>query len=112
VNIRATFIHILGDILQSIGVIIAAIIIISFPSMTRVDPVCTFVFSVIVIFTTVPITRDCVRILMEGTPKEFKAENFTMKVRSIKGVTSVKNLHVWSVSQGKNLMTCHIGYTG
>ena len=68
VNVRAAMIHIIGDILQSVGVLIAATIIYVWPSWTICDPICTFVFSIIVVFTTVPIVRDCVRVLMEGTP--------------------------------------------
>lgn len=57
-NVRAAFVHILGDLLQSIGVIIAAIIIYIYPEHTIVDPICTFIFSILVMFTTVPIVKD------------------------------------------------------
>jgi len=69
-NIRAAIIHILGDIIQSIGVVIAAIIIYFRPDWHVVDPICTFIFTVLCIFTTIPIFRDCVSILMEATPKD------------------------------------------
>jgi zinc transporter 2 len=68
VNIRAALIHVIGDIVQSIGVIIAALIIYFIPEWSIADPICTFIFSVIVIFTTVPIVKDCIAVLMEGTP--------------------------------------------
>ncbi|MFN9900960.1 MAG: cation transporter [bacterium] len=60
--------HLIGDLLQSIGVIIASIVIIVRPDFKIVDPICTYLFSVLVIFTTVPVFKECVNILMESTP--------------------------------------------
>lgn len=68
-NIRAAVIHILGDIVQSIGVVIAAIIIFFKPEWEIADPICTIIFTVLCIFTTVPIFRDIFSVLMEATPK-------------------------------------------
>jgi zinc transporter 2 len=50
-------------------VVIAAIVMIFFPDYYIIDPICTFVFSAIVLFTTIPILLDCIRVFMEGTPK-------------------------------------------
>lgn len=67
-NIRAAFIHVVGDLIQSVGVVIAAIVIKIYPQYYIIDPICTFIFSVIVLFTTIPILCDCIRVFMEGTP--------------------------------------------
>ena len=69
-NIRAAFIHILGDIIQSIGVVIAALVIFFKPEYRLADPICTFVFTILCIFTTIPIFRECISVLMEATPKD------------------------------------------
>lgn len=69
-NVRAAIIHILGDIIQSIGVVIAALIIYFVgPDAEIADPICTFIFTLLCVFTTIPIFRDCISILMEATPK-------------------------------------------
>ena len=76
-NIRAAIVHILGDMVQSIGVISAALIL-KFkpePEWQKADPICTFVFSVLVLMTTVPIFCDCVRIIMEATPDDIEVED-------------------------------------
>jgi zinc transporter 2 len=65
-NLRAALIHVLGDLLQSIGVVIASALIWYQPSWRVADPICTLLFSVIVFVTTIFISRDIVRILMEG----------------------------------------------
>lgn len=67
-NIRAAMIHMLGDMVQSIGVIAASVIILLKPEWQIADPVCTYIFSVLVLFTTVPIFTDCIKIIMEASP--------------------------------------------
>jgi zinc transporter 2 len=73
INIRAAVVHVIGDMIQSIGVIIAALIIHFFGDSNKevliVDPICTYLFSILVIFTTIPVFKDCVRVLMESNPK-------------------------------------------
>ena len=82
VNIRAAIIHIIGDIIQSIGVVIAALIIYFYPECNIIDPLCTFAFSIIVLFTTINITRYCLSILMESTPKKFNAEEIQKNIKN------------------------------
>jgi zinc transporter 2 len=69
-NIRAAVIHILGDMVQSIGVIAASIIIKVKPEWEIADPICTFVFSFLVLLTTVPIFFECIHIIMEASPTD------------------------------------------
>lgn len=58
----------LGDMVQSLGVIAAALIIYFKPEWKIADPICTFLFSILVLMTTVPIFGDMMRLLLEGTP--------------------------------------------
>ena len=67
-NVRAAIVHMMGDMIQSLGVIIAAVIIYVKPDWTIADPICTFLFSILVMITTVPIFKDCMRFLMETSP--------------------------------------------
>ncbi|PIO64461.1 cation diffusion facilitator family transporter [Teladorsagia circumcincta] len=68
VNVRAAFIHVIGDLIQSIGVLIAAVVI-KFTGWELADPICTFLFSIIVLFTTIHVLRDIFFVLMEATPR-------------------------------------------
>ncbi|NXJ69317.1 ZNT2 protein, partial [Rostratula benghalensis] len=65
-SVRAAFIHIVGDLLQSIGVLITSYIIFFKPEYKYVDPICTFFFSALVLGTTLTILRDVLLVLMEG----------------------------------------------
>ena len=71
-NVRAAIIHMIGDIIQSVGVMAAAIIIYVKPTWTIADPICTFLFSVLVLMTTVPIFIDVMAILMETCPEDIE----------------------------------------
>ena len=110
VLIDAAFLHVLGDMLMSVGVIIAALIIYFFPSMWMADPICTYLFSVIVMVTTIPIVKNCMQILMEGSPKSFDIEELRQDLWEIskEDIVDVHDLHVWTISMGKLSMTVHI----
>ena len=108
INIRAAMIHVIGDILQSIGVLLASIILFIFPSFKIVDPICTFLFSIIVGFTTIPIISDSLSILMEGTPLDIDYLSIKKDIEEIEGVSSVHDLHIWSICPRKKSLTVHI----
>jgi len=109
INIRAAFVHVVGDMLQSIGVIIAAILITLYPDTMKIaDPICTYLFSILVIMTTIPVSKDCIRILMESNPATIDSDGVRTKIMAIKEVHDMPDLHLWVLAGGKNIMTCHI----
>ena len=99
----------LGDILQSIGVIIASILVWINPEKLKIaDPIITFIFAIIVLITTTRVVKDCIFVLMEGTPSEINLEEFEQDIASIEGVVEVHDIHVWSLGVGKPSMSAHI----
>lgn len=66
INLRAAFIHVIGDLVQSVGVLIASAFIWYNEDWRIADPICTLFFSVIVVISTIFISKDILRILMEG----------------------------------------------
>lgn len=66
INVRAAYIHVLGDFFQSLGVFVAALIIYFKPEWAFLDPICTFLFSFLVLITTFNIIKDVLNVLMEG----------------------------------------------
>jgi zinc transporter 2 len=110
INVDAAFLHVLGDMLMSVGVIIAATIIYFFPSMWIADPICTYLFSIIVFFTTIPIIKNIIEVMMEGAPKTIDVEKLREDILHECGndIVDVHDLHVWTISVGKVSMTVHI----
>lgn len=72
INVDAAYLHVLGDMIMSIGVIIAAVFIYINEDWKIADPICTYLFSVIVCTTVSRVVKDCVIVLMEGAPKDMK----------------------------------------
>ncbi|KAM6912206.1 proton-coupled zinc antiporter SLC30A2-like [Xenentodon cancila] len=107
-SVTAAFIHVLGDLLQSVGVLLAAVVIHFWPEYKVADPICTFLFSTVVIGTTLPATKDVFRILMEGCPQDLGVGVVTETLLSVGGVTAVKDLHVWSLNMNYSLLSAHI----
>jgi zinc transporter 2 len=101
VNLKAAMIHIIGDIIQSVGVIIASILIYFFPDYHILDPLITIMFSVIVVVTTVPIVKECIITIMEAKPEEFNYEELRNIVSSIQGVKEIKCIHIFCLSTDK-----------
>merc|ERR550539_1145365 len=110
INIRAAFIHVLGDLLQSVGVLISSIIIKFKPNYMWADPACTILFSVIVFCTTLTIAKDTVHILIEGYPKSLDPyDKIYQSLLNIKHVSHVHGLKVWSLTVNHVELICHLG---
>ncbi len=108
INVQAAFIHVLGDGIQSIGVMIAAAIIWAEPSARIADPLCTFLFSVLVFFTTIKLARQCISILMEATPENLNTADIETAIKRVDGVADVRELHVWELTVGKPALSVHV----
>lgn len=108
INVSAAFIHVLGDAIQSVGVMIAAGLIWWNPEYHLADPICTFVFSVLVLFTTTRLVKQSVGVLMEGAPDGIDPSRVEDALHTIDGVLEVHDLHVWSLSVGKPSLSVHL----
>ncbi|KAI5645076.1 cation efflux family domain-containing protein [Phthorimaea operculella] len=108
INVRAAFIHVVGDFLQSFGVFIAAIVIYFKPEWELVDPICTFMFSVLVLITTFNIIKDALLVLMEGKPSGIDFQEVANTFLGIPGVVRVHNLRMWALSLDKTALSAHL----
>jgi len=108
INISSAELHVLGDLLSSVGVIIASIIIFFYEDATIADPICTYVFSIIIMFTSMPILKQCINVLMEGSPDDYDLDHIEEEIMKLDGVEEVHDLHVWSLSAGKHSLSAHI----
>ncbi|XP_037012352.1 probable proton-coupled zinc antiporter SLC30A4 isoform X4 [Artibeus jamaicensis] len=106
--VRAAFVHALGDLVQSVGVLIAAYIIRFKPEYKIADPICTYVFSLLVAFTTFRIIWDTIVIILEGVPRHLNVDYIKEALMKIEDVHSVEDLNVWSLTSGKPMAIVHI----
>lgn len=108
INIESAELHVLGDLLNSVGVIIASIIISLFDNATIADPICTYVFSIIVVVQSLPIIKRCLHVLMEGSPDDYDVEKVEEAFKKIKGVKEVHDIHIWAITNGVHSLSVHI----
>ncbi|KAK3029232.1 hypothetical protein RJ639_037653 [Escallonia herrerae] len=108
VNVQGAYLHVLGDSIQSIGVMIGGAVIWYKPEWKIIDPICTLIFSVIVLWTTINMLRNILEVLMESTPREIDATKLEKGLCEMDEVVAIHELHIWAITVGKVLMACHV----
>ena len=107
-NVRAAFLHILGDLLNSIGVIIAATIIFIDNNIWYVDPICTYIFAIIVLWTTRMTFWQCVILILETAPAHINVDKVKERISKVRSVKEIHDIHIWCLSNDKFSFTCHV----
>ena len=107
INIRAAYVHILGDLLGSVGVVIGGILI-WITHWNPIDPLITIAFTGTIVYGTWKIISQAVRILMESTPEGVNPSLIETQLLNLEGVVEVHDLHVWVVSPGRTALSVHL----
>lgn len=111
INVHSAYLHVLGDSIQSAGVMIGGAIIWYKPEWKIVDLICTLIFSVVVLVTTIKMLRSILEVLMESTPREIDATRLERGLCNLDGVVAIHELHIWAITVGKVLLACHVTIT-
>ena len=114
-NVRAAFLHMLGDAAIAAGVVVAGVIIM-FTGWQWMDPAVSLAISVLVILGTWGLLRDSVNLALHGVPEGIDVNRVQHYLASIDGVTEVHDLHIWGMSTTETALTAHLimpaGYPG
>jgi len=106
-NVKGAYFEVLSDMLGSLGVIIAAIVVL-FTGWTIVDPIVGAGIGLFIVPRTWSLMKQAVHILMEGTPPEVDVTLVEAKLVAIPGVIAVDDLHIWTITSGLDAMSCHL----
>ncbi len=106
-NLRSTFIHLMGDVLSTIGAVIAGIII-YFTNANWLDPFVSVLIGFLILYNAWGILRETVEILLESTPRDVDMPAMVAEIRKISGVQGVHDLHVWSLTKNLRSMSAHV----
>ncbi|WP_050179659.1 cation diffusion facilitator family transporter [Domibacillus robiginosus] len=106
-NVRSAFLHVIGDMLGSVGAIIAALLIMFF-GWNLADPIASIVVAVLITISGYRVTRDSFHILMEGAPLNLNIQQVKEKLLSLSEVKGVHDLHVWSITSDFPALSCHL----
>ncbi len=106
-NMQGALRHILADLLGSIGVIAAAVVIL-LTGWAYADPLISVFIGVLVLFSSWKLLRDSVNILLEGSPPGIDAREVGEKLVGVEGVEEVHDLHVWEITSGFPALAAHV----
>jgi len=106
-NVRGAWLHVVADTLGSVGAISAGMAI-YFLGWRWADPVASFIIAALVLYSSWGLIRETLEVLMQGVPKGISIEAVTTALRELPGVLDAHDLHVWSLTSGKNIATAHL----
>jgi cobalt-zinc-cadmium efflux system protein len=108
-NVKAAYIHVITDVWQSMGVIIAGLVMVFF-RFYLADPIISVLIGAFIIYSGGRIVAEAVHILLEGTPKGLDLRQVERALAKIDGVCGIHDIHAWVLTSGYNAMSAHVVY--
>jgi cobalt-zinc-cadmium efflux system protein len=107
INIRGAYAHMMGDAVSALGVVVAGVVV-AFTKASVADPVVSFVIAALILKSSWGILKECVSILLEGTPHGMDMAAVVAVIRNVPGVLGAHDLHVWTVGPGAIACSVHV----
>ncbi len=105
-NVRGAYLHVLGDLLGSVGAIAAAVVIMA-TGWNPADPIISVLVGALILWSSFKLVRESVDVLLEAVPSHLDLEEIRASISAIDGVSAVHDLHVWTVTSGYFAMSGH-----
>lgn len=105
-NVRGAYLHVLGDLLGSLGAVVAAVVIL-LTGWTRADPLISVLVGLLILFSSWKLLRESVDVLLEAVPSHIELAAVQDAILGIPSVAEVHDLHVWTVTSGFLAMSGH-----
>ncbi len=106
-NVKGAFLHVIGDLLSSVGVIIGGTIIL-LTGWGRVDAIISFVIGGIILIGAYNLVMESVHILLESTPKDVDLSEVIRGAKAIEGVRDLHHVHLWTITSGIYALSAHV----
>ena len=106
-NVRAALRHVLGDLLGSVGVIIAAGVILV-TGWEPIDPIVSILISILIVASAWSVLKESVDVLLEAAPKGIDTQEVGMAMAGVDGVEQVHDLHIWQITSGFPSLSAHV----
>jgi cobalt-zinc-cadmium efflux system protein len=106
-NVQGALRHVIADALGSVGVIVAALVII-FTGWRYADPLVSAGIGVLILASSWSLLRDSTNILLEATPRGIDAEDVGRRMAGAEGVVEVHDLHIWNITSGFPALSAHV----
>jgi cobalt-zinc-cadmium efflux system protein len=108
INVRSALLHEIGDTLSTAAVIVGGVVI-AYTGQHWIDPALSVGIGVMILWSSIGIIRESLNILLEGTPRGMDLTRIEDAIRTVRGVCSVHDLHVWSIGSDTHSLSCHVG---
>jgi len=106
-NVRSAYMHMVGDAVSAVGVVIAGVIV-AFTGASIADPLVSILIGLLILWSSWGILKESVNVLLEGIPEGMQMEKVEQTIGGVHGVLAVHDLHVWTVGSGMICCSCHI----
>jgi len=106
-NIRAAWIHMMGDAMSCVAIILGAVAI-HYTGWLKIDPVLSILIGIMIIWSGWGIIQESLNVLLEGSPKGIELGEVTGGMREVDGVIEVHDLHIWSLGSQAHALSCHV----
>ncbi len=106
-NVRGAYLHVLSDALASVGVVAAALVVVA-TGWTLADPLASVAIALIIVPRTWGLLKQAVNVLLEGTPTHLDLAEIEAAIVRVSGVRRVHDLHVWTLTSGREAMSAHV----
>jgi cobalt-zinc-cadmium efflux system protein len=106
-NVEGAFLHVLGDVLGSVAVVAAGLLIIGF-GWSVADPIFAVIIGIIILATSGRLLWKVLHVLMEGTPSHLDLHRLCQRLEQLEGITGVHDIHAWSITTGYESLSAHI----
>jgi cobalt-zinc-cadmium efflux system protein len=106
-NVRSTFIHMLGDALGSVAIIVGGVAI-HYTGFAQIDPALSVAIAALIVWTAWDIVKESLNILLEGLPRGIELQDVIKAMREVPGVLGVHDLHIWSLGSSTHALSCHV----
>jgi len=106
-NLRGVWLHVMGDALGSVAAIMAGILMALFGWYTA-DPLFGIIISLLIIWSSIRLIREATNVLLEGTPAHINLAAVEDAILNTEGVDDVHDLHVWTITSGREALSAHV----
>lgn len=106
-NLRGAYLHVLGDAMSSVGVIVAALVIL-FTGWTPIDPILSIAIALVIVWSGIDLVKEAVDVLLEAVPAHLDLADVLHSMEHAEGVTTVHDLHIWTISSGMHALSAHV----
>ena len=106
-NVKGSYLHVLGDLISSVGVVVGTLFIIYF-NAPIIDSIISIGIAILVAHSGIRLSKKCLHIFMEGTPEKINLKDIENELEQLEEVIDVHDLHIWTLTSNMHAMSVHV----